>query len=418
MDFNERLRRLGVLKGVGHLKPPAPPPRVQRRGGIEQSVPGEVIQNDHGAFFLTDQTFPLDYLHGSHTLATLLDHRPETLSCLTGDDSLAQIDLRRVAFLDTETTGLAGGTGTYAFLVGVGHFDGDQFRVRQYFMRDFGEERAMLHHLAESLASVDGLVTFNGKAFDVPLLETRFLMARVRPDLLDIPHLDLLFPARCLWKARVCSCALSSLEQNVLGVRRNGEDVPGYLIPAMYFAYLHTGDAGEISRVFYHNVQDILSMVTLATHACYLFHSPACGAPAHGLDLLSLARLCERLGRQMEGEQAYRHALAGESSAEVRALIQEQLSFVCKRDGRWMEAVALWDALRESGLAGITPHVELAKFYEHRAVDLDRAIALVLEARKRLTAKSVSGRPGPTRAEARLSAGSFTPEETETRKHR
>jgi uncharacterized protein len=397
VDFNERLRRLGVLRGVDHLK--SSPPPAHRHLGIEHWVPGQVIQNDRGSFFLADTTFPLDHLHGERPLSSLLNHAPETLARLTGDETLTDLDLRRAAFIDTETTGLAGGTGTYAFLIGVGHFEEDHFRLRQYFMRDFGEEPAMLHHLAGTLKALNGLVTFNGKAFDLPLLETRFLLARLRPDLLSAPHLDLLFPARCLWRARISSCALSSLEQNVLGVRRNGQDVPGFLIPAMYFNYLQTGDATEISRIFYHNAQDILSMITLSTQVCWLFHSPACGEPAHGLDLLSLGRLCERLGRQSEGEQAYRHALSCAQDPDVRALLQEQLSFVCKREGRWAEAVELWEALCESGCATITPHVELAKYYEHRAADIDRAMAFALEARKKLPRMPPGARPAESRSD-------------------
>ncbi len=257
----------------------------------------------------------------------------------------------------------------------------------------------MLHHLAQTLDTLTGLVSFNGKAFDLPLLETRFLLSRLRPDLLDAPHLDLLFPSRCLWRARISSCALSSLEQNVLDVRRNGQDVPGFLIPAMYFNYLQTGDAAEISRVFYHNAQDILSLVVLSAQVCRLFHSPDCGEPAHGLDLLSLGRLCERLGSQSEAERAYRHALAVELNADVRSLLQEQLSFVCKREGRWAEAVELWEGLCAAGCRSITPHVELAKYYEHHAADVDRAIALVLEARRTLPRLPSGARPAESRAE-------------------
>ena len=180
-------------------------------------------------------------------------------------------------------------------------------------------------------------------------------------------------------------------------MHRGGADIPGFLIPAAYFNYLQTGDASEISRVFYHNAQDILSMVTLAAQVCWLYHCPARAESAHALDLLSLGRLCERLGLQCESEQAYRHALACKPSADVRALVQEQLSFLCKRDGRWPEAVELWEVLRESGAAGILPHVELAKYYEHRALDIERAINLVLEAQERVT--QVGPSPAESRAE-------------------
>jgi hypothetical protein len=399
VELNDRLRRLGVLRGVGHLRPRATPPPCARRRGIEQLVQGQVMQNDRGAFFLADETFPLDHRHGGEPLASFLDHAPETLAQLTGDESLAHLDLHRTAFIDTETTGLAGGTGTYAFLIGIGCFDGDCFRLRQYFMRDFGEEQAMLHHLAGHLDELQGLISFNGKSFDVPLLETRFLLARLRPNLLAAPHLDLLFPCRCLWRARLCSCALSSLEHGVLGFQRDGRDVPGWQIPAMYFAYLQTGDAHEIQRVFYHNAQDILSMVSLTTRACTLFHSPTSGPPADGLDLLSVGRLCERLGLVDRSERAYLQALHSPISPQARAVVMEQLAFLYKRSGRWLEAVELWESLCTTRHSGLMPHIELAKYYEHHVMDFDRAIALVLQARELLLSQPRAMPPGVTLAE-------------------
>jgi uncharacterized protein YprB with RNaseH-like and TPR domain len=350
-------------------------------------VSGQTVRDDRGAFYLVDQSYPLDHQHGGEPLGLALKHPQELFARFTGDPSLSQLDLRRAAFIDTETTGLAGGTGTYAFLVGIGYFDGDCFRLRQFFMRDYSEEATLLHYLAVTMDDLEGIVSFNGRGFDLPLLETRFLLSRLRPDLLDAPHLDLLSPARRLWRARLASCALSSLEQNVLKVHRDERDVPGFLIPHMYFRYLQTGDASEISRVFYHNAQDVLSLVTLASHMGSLFQAPALGLPANELDLLSLGRLCERIGLHLESEEIYRRILRLSLPPEVQAIVQERLSFICKRTGRWDEAVSLWGKLLASGQAHVTPHVELAKYYEHRARDPERALELALQARGVLVAR-------------------------------
>ncbi len=399
MDISERLRRLGVVRGAGHLIPRpqrTPPPRMGRRG-IESLVPGRINQNDWGEFFVTEEAFPLDHRHGDEPLYALMEHSGETFARFTGNPALADLDLTRAVFIDTETTGLAGGTGTYAFLVGVGYFENERFRVQQFFMRDYDEEPALLHHLAEMLEPFQGIVSFNGRTFDLPLLETRFMLARLRPDLLDAPHLDLLPPARRIWKARLPSCALASLETNVLNVSRDGRDVPGMLIPYLYFRYLETGDASEISRVFYHNVQDILSMVALAARLAALYQSPSRREPAHEEDLYSLGRACERLRLLDESEQAYLYALNESLPPWLRAEIEQQLSLLYKRTGRWEQAVVLWEKLRGSVHGGLLACVELAKYHEHRTHNYLYALELALQAREVRAANERA--LGPTLAE-------------------
>ena len=387
MQLDERLRRLGVVRGAGHLahRPERKPARTTDRD-IHAWVPGQVIENERGAFYLVETVFPLDHPHGGTPLGALLVHPTELLARFTGDDALAQMDFGRAAFIDTETTGLAGGTGTYAFLTGVGHFDEDSFRLYQFFMRDYREEPALLEHLNRKLGELQGIVSFNGKSFDMPLLETRFLLSRLRPELLDAPHLDLLHPARRLWRRQLPSCALSSLEDNVLQVQRDQRDMPGFLIPQAYFRYLQSGDASEISRVFYHNAQDILSLVTLTRHILTIFSAPFDNEPASGSDMFSLGRLCESLGLLVESEQAYRHALATAISPHLRGTIEQQLATLYKRTGRWSDAVALWEKLRSERRGGILPQVELAKYFEHHARDWDRALALAIEAKAQLSA--------------------------------
>ena len=241
-DLREQLRRLGVQRGIIAIKPS--PPR-ERGPAIEELVSGELTCTEHGPCFVTEAVYPLDHHHGALPLAALLDHDPQTAALLVRDGAADGVDLRRAAFIDTETTGLAGGTGTYAFLVGIGYYTDDAFRVRQFFMRDVVEERALLHLVGETLDGFRAVVSFNGRAFDLPLLATRFTLARMAPRLADVPHLDLLFPARRLWRRRLTSCALSSLEANVLGVAREDADVPGRLIPGRLFRFVVFGQGGS-----------------------------------------------------------------------------------------------------------------------------------------------------------------------------
>ncbi len=286
----------------------------------------------------------------------------------------------RLLYLDTETTGLAGGTGTYAFLVGVGFFDGDEFEVRQYFMRDLDDEPALLAALEPLLREVDGLVTYNGAGFDLPLLETRFVLARRRwPG--TIPHLDLLPAARRLWSARLSDCRLVTVELHALGFERAG-DLPGALIPSVYFEYLRRKAPGELPRVFEHNRHDVLSLAALT------------GWVADALDRAPVAELgpdeLSGLGRLWElvdpdrGEACYRMALERGLDSPARERLLARLAWGEKRRARWEASHTLWEAAARGG-RGFDPRPweEMAKIHEHRLRDFARAHSVVTEALER-----------------------------------
>ena len=304
-QLRDQLKRLGVSQGARQLRP-----QPRRRGKtIEELLSGEVVSNANGAFFLHRESYEAGYRHGCYALADLLAQPRQVPGWLARDERLAGVEAGRIAFVDTETTGLAGGTGTYAFLVGVGVFEQDTFVLHQFFMRDYSEELALLSALGELFDRLEAVVSFNGKSFDLPLLETRFIMARQPLRLIGAPHLDLLAPARRIWKHRLDSCALSRLEEEVLGIQRTQDDIPGWLIPQIYQEYARTGDAREIARVFYHNAQDILSLVTLAARLCALLidspPSPPLDGTIPGEDLYGLGGLLLDLGQIDRAEAAY-----------------------------------------------------------------------------------------------------------------
>jgi uncharacterized protein YprB with RNaseH-like and TPR domain len=370
-ELRERLKRMGVHRGMRQARS-----RPRRRGpAIEELLPGQVTDTDHGAFFLYREEHQLDTHHGHHGLDDLLAHPPQNAALLARDERLADVDFRRMAFIDTETTGLAGGTGTYAFLVGVGVFEDDGFTIHQFFMRDYDEELAMLHALGELLDGLEAVVSFNGKSFDLPLLETRFIMARQMPRLMDAPHLDLLPAARRFWKYRLNSCALSSLETEILGVQRTQDDVPGWLIPGLYVDYARSGDAREMPGIFYHNAVDILSLVTLAARMCDLLSTPLpVGADVPGEDLYGLARLLHDLGQSDRAEAAFEQAALLSQGTPVREMAMRDLAYLLKRQERREEALPWWQELVESK-AAVYACEELAKHYEWHDEDLSLAMA-------------------------------------------
>ena len=355
----------------------------RRRVAIEDLVKGRFITTSHGRCFIAEEAHPLDHFHGDLPLYKFLDLSTEVLAQIAQDDALAHIDLRRVCFLDTETTGLSGGAGTMAFVVGLGFFAdaADVFCVHQYFLRDPGDEPAMIEGLAELLSEFETLVSFNGRAFDVPIIENRFILARIPPPTADLPHLDLLQPARRLWRYRLPSCRLGVIEQKVLGVLREQDDVPSGVIPLLYRDYLRTGDAREMQRVLYHNAIDILSLVTLAIQLSQTFANPwkeadyAADGRLSGAEFYGLGRWYAKENQLEETERAYRAALAQtDLPSDLRKKTLCDLAYFLKRANRKGEAFTYWQQLALEETDDTLAHVELAKYFEWDVKNLALAI--------------------------------------------
>ncbi|HEY0095342.1 MAG TPA: ribonuclease H-like domain-containing protein, partial [Archangium sp.] len=238
---------------------------VARRGPSAAPRPGplpvEARTTPHGLIHVSERLLAPDHSHGNAPLAEALDVEPPLVASLALQPGLAGVDFQRMLFLDTETTGLAGGTGTVPFLVGLAWFEGRSLRVHQLFLRRLGEEAPLLRELAARMAQASCLVTFNGKSFDWPLLRTRFVLNRVAPPA-ELPHLDLLHCARRVFKHRGSGTRLVHLEEQVLGFHRVG-DVDGALIPELYFRFLRGGEGSALTPVLEHNVNDLLLLAAL-----------------------------------------------------------------------------------------------------------------------------------------------------------
>jgi uncharacterized protein len=352
---------------------------------IEAVVRGEYVQSAYGRCFVARHISAEDSpLGGASTLTRLLDLPSAAFARLGRDERLAGLDFAKAVFLDTETTGLGTDSGTLAFMVGLGFFEGSNFVVEQYFLADPDDEPAMLHLLAEHLASFSAVVSFNGRYFDLPLLAARFDRLGLDWTLSALPHLDLLGPARRLWKNRLPSCALSSLESNILGLLRT-EDVPGALIPEIYFQYLDTADARPLRPVFSHNLQDIRTLPVLAGLVGNVFHRPQEGFVTDGIDFFSLGKCYESIGQPERSVEMYESALACSMPEEWRLGTLERLTYHYKRTRRVEEAVGIWQSLvAGEGCSQLFPYLELAKYFEHRGHDLARAEKLAREALARL----------------------------------
>jgi len=373
-SVGDKLKSLGVKVGVADLAPPKP----KSRYGIDSVVAGAFCSTALGDVFVAEQTYTSEYRHGLSSLTSSLPI--SVISQWARDTRISDIPLSKFAFLDTETSGLAGGTGTYAFLVGVARFIDGQFLLQQFFMRDPAEEPALLEGLANFLAPCDALVTFNGKAFDAPLLTTRYSMHRIPVPYRDYSHLDLLPLARRLWRDRLPSRALKYLEENILGLTRSADEVPGYEIPWLYFDYLRTGDARPLVGVFYHNAMDVVAMAALLSHINNIVETPYDGHVQHGLDFVALAKLFEDLGHWDEAARLFERGLEAELTESDFSLAVKRLSILQKKRGDLNEAIRLWEEAAERG--HLYAFVELAKHYEHKSRDVKTALKWTKSAMK------------------------------------
>ena len=374
-SVSDKLKSLGIGKGM-----PAQPKPKPDSYSIDSVVAGNFIPTLRGDVFIAEQTFPQDHVYGSSSL--IFSSPLSFISQWANDPQISSLPISKFAFLDTETSGLSGGTGTYAFLVGVARFIDNQFVLRQYFMRDPAEEPALLEGLASFLAPCQSLVTFNGKAFDAPLLSTRYRLHQIPIPYQGYSHLDLLPLARRLWRDRLESRALKYLEEHVLEFTRSTEEVPGFEIPFLYFDYLRTGDARPLGGVFYHNAMDVVAMAALLAHMNEMMENPFDGKVQHGLDFVALGKLFEDLGLWDEAARLFERGLESNLTESDFGVAVKRLSILQKRRGDLGEAVRLWEAAAKRG--HLYAFIELAKHYEHRERDVKSALKWTESALKRV----------------------------------
>jgi hypothetical protein len=274
-------------------------------------------------------------------------------------------------FIDTETSGLAGGTGTWVFVCGVGRLEGDVLLLRQWLLTRLDSEQAMLTELAADLARATLLISYNGKAFDLPLLAARFrlagLLSKASPDWQRIDHLDLLYPVRRAFARRWPDCRLASVEQRLLGFRRD-DDLPGAEAPSVWLEWLRRGDGARLGAVLRHNRLDLISLAALVPALAAVERDPA----RFGADVAAVAR--NRLRRGDTGAAA---GLLQDAAAELGPDALLLLASLYRRRGDWALALAVWETL---ALTGQPAAIEaLAKYHEHRGGDPHQALRLALQ---------------------------------------
>lgn len=375
-------------------RPSAGPPC----GDAAEVLGGEWRESGGHRFLVVDRKYAPGYRHGRVSIADCLPDATggwPRLALLSAPRSPVSAPVAgvhpRLLFLDLETTGLAGGAGTYAFLVGCGWFDGGTFRLRQFFLADFAAERALLESVAELAGATACVVTYNGKTFDLPLIETRYVMQRMATPFADLPHVDMLHPARRMWREDDVECRLTNLERVLCGHEREG-DVPGFEIPSRYFQFVRGGDARPLEAVLEHNRLDIISLAMLTARAAQLLEDGP-SAASTPREAFGMGRLYERAGMIGDALASFTRAARHDSTPDarrprrnddVRAEALRAQAILLRRLRRYEEAASAWRdllAVRECPEACAREATEaLAVHHEHRIRDLEAARTFALQA--------------------------------------
>jgi uncharacterized protein len=345
---------------------------------LKSLIKGEELENDRGKFFLAHDEIHGSHRHGTHRLSEISALDMNTVSILANNASIRHYTYTDGLFLDTETTGLSGGTGTLPFLIGLGWFEGESFIIKQIFVRDFTEECASLTFFLDLAKTKRFLVTFNGKAFDVGLLSTRLIMNRFHTPLSDMPHLDLLHPSRRLFSHRIDNSRLATLEEAILGYHRKG-DLPGCEIPQRYFDWLKYRDSRLIADVFEHNRLDVISMVALTIHLSDLLQTCPSMDRIEPRDLISASRLLIDRGKISDAMKTLDFLIYSKDHS-VACESRRMLSLIYKRSELWEKAIELWEMMIADNPVNIFATEELAKWYEHKKHDFKKAIHIVNQA--------------------------------------
>jgi uncharacterized protein YprB with RNaseH-like and TPR domain len=335
----------------------------------------EPLEREPIQFF--ENPFPLGVRYGKITLSSGLDIKGDVLTWLSKDTEFESLDLSTALFIDLETTGLSGGTGVVPFLVGMGYYRDDKFYVSQYFLGEMGEEERMIQELGQFLTEMNfqSVVSYNGKGFDIPLLETRFILHR-KPFLLsELPHLDFLYSARSLWRHKHENCRLFHLAREVVNADR-AEDIPSAEIPWRYFQYLNTGNFELIEPILYHNQEDILSLRGVGVAGALVFSEKEEKGLVDAMDLYGAGKIMEKVGEVEKSLDFFQKALDGELSDEISLEAKKKISYHFKKNQDWEKAVMMWKEMTSAETASMSQLLsfrELAMYLEHKEKKFEEA---------------------------------------------
>ncbi|MGE5340187.1 MAG: ribonuclease H-like domain-containing protein [Candidatus Omnitrophota bacterium] len=347
---------------------------------VQACIPAPEVfseQEKNQAVIIREYVYPLGTRYGKFKLEDWQQISPRQLAILFGDEEFERINPMNLLFFDTETTGLAGGTGTIPFMQGFGFFDEDRFRVKIFILNDLAREDEFSEVVDAFIRSRDfsGTVTYNGKSFDFPLMETRYILQRKRFPLLTLPHLDFLFSARTLWKYTYDSRKLGHLGDVLLGLSRE-DDIEASRIPMIYFNYLRSKAFTLLQKVVEHNALDLLGMAGILLLA--VKYQEDIGHTSDEGEILGTARLFEKYGELEKANQLYEELCQCAVRDDVRSRAVKNLALLKKKKKLYKEASELWATVADSCDHQVSR--ELSVHFEHREKDYVKACEYVQQA--------------------------------------
>ncbi len=373
-NLSEQLRKLGVKLGVQEQEKAKP--HQTDEFPIESVLNCSETRTPIGDIISIRKQLPLSYTHGTHNI--LPSSTFKRIFTWANIPEQENINLENLIFLDTETTGLSGGTGTMVFMIGLAKFTGTDLLLEQFFLRNPSEEEAFLYAISQFCADMKAVISYNGKAFDIPILNTRHILQRIPSPFINIHHIDLLTISRQLWRLRLSQCRLENIEQEILQYYRQDGEVPGYLVPEFYKNYLHTGNARPLKGVFYHNQEDVLSLTALFSLIADILEDPFNANLPYPVDVYSLGKIFEQLHEPEIANKLYKHSQHHEQDTALRLRYILQQASLFKRQNLSQHAIPLWEeAATHNNLQAIE---ELAKYHEHKSKQLHLSLELCQKA--------------------------------------
>ena len=377
-SISDKLKDLGVHVGTSTIKSAK---KSLPSSALIETLQGAWEKTSQGDCFVVRKEFPLTLQHGNRNLGQLPQINIfESLKSLSG---ISKIPIDQFLFIDTETTGLSGGAGTYVFLVGAAKIEKDKINFAQFFLQDPSNEPGQLAALEEYATNSQVVVSYNGKSFDLPRIKNRYLFHGWPTPFKNIYHIDLLHLTRRLWKNHLTSCSLGDIEYHLLGLERSAHDIPGWQVSEKFLEYLQTGDPAPLEGVFYHNEVDVISLITLLSYITERLTNPLSDSYLESHDLISVGNFLSHINKSDLAIDVLTRAIQIASlSEELTIMGLKTIAQIHKSDNNHALAVPFWEQC--SDLGDIPSKVELAKYYEHKISDFEEALHWTLSAKSSL----------------------------------
>jgi len=395
-SLTDKLKDLGVQVGTSDIKPgkKTVPPI-----SLTDALPGSWEETSAGDCFVVRKHFPFSLKHGDRKLSDL--PQIDVFEAIIAHSGISEIPLEQYLFIDTETTGLSGGAGTYVFLVGAAKYEDDGIHFAQFFLQDPTNEPCQLAALEEFCVNTKVVVSYNGKSFDLPRIKNRYLFHGWPAPFQNILHLDLLHIVRRLWKTQLPTCSLGDVEYHLLGIQRDSHDIPGWQVSEKFFEYLQNSDPEPLKGVFYHNEVDVISLITLLSYITDRLVNPLSTTYRNREDLVPVGRYLFYLHKADQAIEVLSKALKNESLSDESTLLGLiSLASIYKKNNDFVSAVPLWEKC--ATLDDIQSKVELAMFYEHKISDFQEAIHWTLSAQSSSNLTRISKNQYKTELDHRL----------------